>query len=782
MLDTKSLKILFIICCFVMVSGIFLLLIPFTSFDAGYSTVLLDINKELLSARIASDGQWRFPPADNIPQKYEQALLTYEDKRFYYHIGLDPLAIGRALISNIKSGKVISGASTITMQVIRLSRPGRSRTIFEKMLEALLAVHLELRFSKKEILSLYASHAPFGGNVVGLEAASWRYFGCDPGRLTWAESAMLAVLPNSPALIHPGRNRQKLLQKRNLLLAKMYKKGLFDSLTGDLAIAENLPPEPHAMPMHAPHLLDRIKNESGDDKISRYVTTIDKNLQIKVNQIIERHHNINRGNNIQNAAALIINVHNGNVFAYLGNLNNFEAGDNGNYVDIITAPRSTGSILKPILYAGMLQSGEILPEQLVPDIPTRMGGFAPQNYSRKYQGAVPAWQALARSLNVPAVRMLQKYGLDRFYNLLQSLGVTTLFRKADDYGLSLILGGAEGSLWDITSIYARMAFQAQAGYGINKGDKFKLDYLNDNTDEDINNSLMYPLDAGTIWLVFEAMLEVTRPGSENPWRNFSSSRKIAWKTGTSYGHRDAWAIGITPHYAVGVWAGNADGEGRPGLTGLKVAAPILFDIFNVLEKSHWFITPEMDLEEVVVCARSGYRKGVNCTHFKTIRNTRSNNTKVCPYCTIVHVDKNMQWQVSGNCENIDNILNISWFVLPPAIEWYYMQHHSDYRPLPPFRAGCFEERNLPLALIYPQNNSKIFVPVELDGEIGRTVFKATHRDPAMKLYWHLDSEFIGDTEDIHQIAVAPQPGEHLLTVVDEAGNYLERKFEIIGRH
>ena len=765
-----------------MVSGIFLLRIPFTSFDAGYSTVLLDKNNELLSACIASDGQWRFPPTDNIPQKYEQALLTYEDKRFYHHIGLDPLAIGRALVSNIKSGKVISGASTITMQVIRLSRPGRPRTIFEKMLEALLAVHLELRFSKKEILSFYASHAPFGGNVVGLEAASWRYFGCDPGRLTWAESAMLAVLPNSPALIHPGRNRQKLLQKRNLLLTKMYKKGFFDSLTCDLAIAENLPPKPHAMPMHAPHLLARIKNESGNDKISRYVTTIDKNLQIKVNQIIKRHHNINSSNNIQNAAALIIDVHTGNVHAYLGNLNNFKAADNGNYVDIITAPRSTGSILKPILYAGMLQSGEILPEQLVPDIPTRMGGFAPQNYSRKYQGAVPAWQALARSLNVPAVRMLQKYGLGRFYHLLQNLGVTTLFRKADDYGLSLILGGAEGSLWDITSIYAQMAFQVQAGYGINKGDKFKLDYLNDNTDEDINNSLTYPLDAGTIWLVFEAMLEVTRPGSENQWRNFTSSRKIAWKTGTSYGHRDAWAIGITPRYAIGVWAGNADGEGRPGLTGLKVAAPILFDIFNILDKSHWFVTPEMDLEEVVICARSGYRKGVNCTNFKTILNTRSNNTKVCPYCTIVHVDKNMQWQVSGNCENIENILNISWFVLPPAIEWYYMQHHSDYRPLPPFRAGCFEERNLPLALIYPQNNSKIFVPVEIDGEIGRTVFKATHRDPAMKLYWHLDSEFIGDTEDIHQIAVAPQPGAHLLTVVDEAGNYLEREFEIIGRH
>jgi penicillin-binding protein 1C len=781
-MDKKLNKILIAICGFV-ISGCFLLiLIPLTTFQADYSKVLVDRNDELLSASIASDGQWRFPPINNIPEKYELALLTYEDKRFYYHFGLDPLAIGRAFISNFEAGEVISGASTITMQVIRLSRYGNSRTVVEKLLEALLAVHLELRLSKKEILSLYASHAPYGGNVVGLEAASWRYFGTYPDRLTWAESAMLAVLPNSPALIHPGRNRQKLLEKRNALLFKMYHNGIIDSLSCELSVAEKLPPDPHPMPMHASHLLERSKKESHSNNISRFASTVDKHLQIKVNEIIDRHYHINRGNQIHNAAALIIDIHDGSTLAYVGNLNNFNEEDNGNYVDIITAPRSTGSILKPFLYAGMLESGDILPGQLIPDIPTRLGGFAPQNYSRKYQGAVPAWQALARSLNVPAVRMLQSYGVDRFYHLLKNLGMSTLFRRADDYGLSLILGGAEGTLWDLTSIYASMAYYLQSGSAGAGSDDFQIGYLVDKKDKNSSLIVNYPLDAGTIWLVFEAMVEVVRPGSENPWRNYTSSCKIAWKTGTSYGHRDAWAIGVTADYAVGVWVGNADGEGRPGLTGLQAAAPILFDVFNILERSTWFFTPEIDLEEVMVCSRSGFRKGPYCNHFKLIQNTRSNNTRVCPYCKVIHLDKEKQYQVSSNCEGIENIISTNWFVLPPALEWFYVQNHSDYKPLPPFRSGCFDHGNIPLALIYPQKDSQIFVPIEIDGKLGRTIFRATHRDPGMKLFWHLDSEFLGETEDMHQISVAPQPGQHLLTVVDEKGNYLERKFTIAERH
>jgi penicillin-binding protein 1C len=623
-------KIIVVLLGFVLAAHILLLLVPHTSFNSDYSEILIDKNGYLLSASIAEDGQWRFPPINTIPNKYEQALITFEDNRFYYHPGVDPLAIARALSSNIKAGRVKSGASTITMQVIRLSRRGSARTVGEKVLEALLALHLELKLSKMEILSLYASHAPFGGNVVGLEAASWRYFGREPDRLTWAESAMLAVLPNSPALIHPGRNRQDLLEKRNALLYRMYEKGIFDTLTYELSVAEILPPEPHPMPMHAPHLLARLKSETDTKNISRFESTLDKNLQVRVNQILNTHYQYNQENLINNASAVIFDVHTGETMAYVGNLINMNLTENGNFVDIVMAPRSTGSILKPFLYAGMLQGGDILPGQLVPDIPTRLGGFAPQNFNRKYQGAVPAWKALARSLNVPAVRMLQSYGVDRFYT---------------------------------------MANQLQLGSGRSDDEVFNISYLKKEKNSSDGVDENYPLDAGTIWLVFEAMTKVVRPGAENAWRNYVSSSKIAWKTGTSYGHRDAWAIGVTPDYAVGVWVGNADGEGRPGLTGLQVAAPVLFDIFNFFEKGRWFDPPEMYLDNVLVCSKSGFRKGPNCEQSKMTQSTRSENTRVCPYCKNIHLDKEQKFQVSSDCEPIDNIYTRNWFVLPPAMEW-----------------------------------------------------------------------------------------------------------------
>jgi penicillin-binding protein 1C len=324
-----------------------------------------------------------------------------------------------------------------------------------------------------------------------------------------------------------------------------------------------------------------------------------------------------------------------------------------------------------------------------------------------------------------------------------------------------------------------MANHLQIGSGRSDDEVFNISYLTKEEDASAGVNDNFPLDPGTIWLVFEAMTEVTRPGAENAWRNYASSSKIAWKTGTSYGHRDAWAIGVNPDYAIGVWVGNADGEGRPGLTGLQVAAPILFDILNFVKKGRWFDPPEMYLDDVLVCSKSGFLKGPNCGQFERTQSTRSENTKGCPYCKIIHLDKEQKFQVSSDCEPIENIFTINWFVLPPAMEWFYLQNHSDYKPLPLYKSGCLDQENIPLALIYPQRNSQIFVPIELDGSQGRTIFRATHRNPGVKLFWHLDSEFLGETVNIHQISVAPAPGRHLLTVVDEKGNYLERKFTII---
>jgi penicillin-binding protein 1C len=776
--------------------------LPLPEFSDPYSLVILDRAGELLNAGVAKDGQWRFPPVDSIAAKYIQSAVIYEDKRFFRHRGVDPLALLRAAWSDIRAGKVVSGGSTLTMQVVRLSRAGKPRTILEKIVEIFAALRLESFYNKQEIISLYAAHAPYGGNVVGLPAASWRYFGRQPEQLSWAEITLLTVLPNNPALIHPGRNRDLLLRKRNALLNKLIKHNVLDSLTGALAKMESLPPEPYPIPMLAPHVYSLVSNYAKAMKKGRYYitgpvyTTLCKDMQLQTDQIIRRHHEHLKANGIFNAAALIVEVNSGQVLSYIGNVFDPDNSEHDNFVDIITAPRSTGSILKPLLYAGMIQSGDILPTQLVADVPTRMGGFAPQNYSREYQGAVPARMALARSLNVPAVHMLQRFGVDRFQTLLQNLGMTTLYRPAHEYGLTLILGGAEGKLWDLTGIYASMArtvnryFEDTPEQG---SSFFSPRLVLSGEPPEIPAGLNFPfnrsdpgnpLRAGSCWLTLQAMLEVTRPEEEGAWRDFVSNREIAWKTGTSYGYRDAWAIGVTPLYAVGVWVGNADGEGRPDLVGIKTAAPVLFEIFGLLSTAEWFDCPEGDLELIEVCSQSGYRRGPNCPEGTIIWVPPAGvQTAACPYCQTLHLDQSLSWQVHVDCEALSRIVNKNWFVLPPTMEWYYVRKHSDYLPLPPMREDCrslVESTTVSsFSIIYPERNSTIFIPLELEGQRGRTVFKAATRNPQSTLYWHLDEVYMGTTRDIHELALVADAGEHILTLVDENGEQEARKFKIM---
>jgi len=750
----------------------YLFFLPSKLFNSPFSTVLLDQGGQLLGATIAEDGQWRFPSDSIISEKVAKSIICFEDKRFYSHLGVDFFALCRAFYLNIKSGNIVSGASTITMQVIRLHRKSPPRTIFEKIIEILLAIRLEISKSKNDILKLYLSNAPFGGNVVGIDAASWRYFGKNSNKLTWAESAMLAVLPNSPSLINPSKNRNKLLLKRNRLIDKLYGKGYFDKISCNLAKKEPLPLKPRPIPMIAPHLLNRIKQSGTIPSFEKKLkikpdSNIKTNIRIKIqkqaNKIIMKHHLKQARNGIYNAAAIIIEVSSGNIIAYVGNVLDFSNSFHGNHVDIINSPRSTGSILKPILYAAMLQSGELLPSQLVRDTPFHKNGFSPENFSKTFHGAVPAKEALSRSLNVPAVRMLLSFGIDRFYALLKNLGMTTLNQPANHYGLSLILGGAECTLWDMTNIYAKMARNL--------------------TTQKNKECVLSP---GACWLTFQSMLEVIRPGIESTWRQYSSSRKIAWKTGTSYGLRDGWAIGVTPKYAVGVWVGNADGEGRPGLTGIMTAGPILFDLFSILDDNSWFDCPEIDLAEVNVCKYSGYRAGQKCpkTHKEWIHFSGL-SSKSCPYCKIVHCDKKLEYRVHSNCERISDIQSVKWFVLPPAMEWYYKRNHSDYIPLPPYKENCLKDLSKPanasMTLIYPSNSSNIYIPVELNGKLGKTVFKAAHKNINTTIYWHIDNKYIGLTREIHQMAIAPKSGKHILTLVDENGEIIERNFSIQSR-
>src|SRR5690606_7452932 len=476
----------------------------------------------------------------------------------------------------------VRGGSTLTQQVIRRSRKGEDRTYFEKFIELILATRAELSYTKDELLNLYASHAPFGGNVVGLEMASWRYFGLASDQLSWAESATLAVLPNAPALIYPGKNKSALRKKRDFLLTKLYNNQKIDSLTYQLALTEPLPNKPFPLPHIAPHLLQEVALQNSGHKVT---TTIDYRLQLQVNNLVKRHYEQLRQNGVHNAAVMVMDIPSRAVLAYVGNSPTSKKHQKD--VDIIKAPRSTGSLLKPFLYAAMLNNGSLLPEALVADVPTQIAGYTPENYSQQYTGAVPAREALIQSLNVPAVRLLQGYGLERFHTELKGLRQDYINKPANYYGLSLILGGAESSLWDLCKAYAGVAStvnhytQTSSEYYSNE---FIDPILIKGKEADFGELVQEPVlfDAGSLFLTLEALKEVNRPDGEQAWMYYKDARPVAWKTGTSFGNRDAWAIGVTSRYLVGVWVGNADGEGRPMTTGVTSAAPLMFKVFNSL--------------------------------------------------------------------------------------------------------------------------------------------------------------------------------------------------------
>ena len=761
--------------------------------------VIEDREGNLMGARIATDGQWRFPQLDTVPYKFEQAILTFEDKRFYNHFGFDPIAFVRAMKQNISNQRVVSGGSTLTMQTIRLSRKDKPRSLGQKLIEAILATRLECRHSKKEILAMYTSYAPFGGNVVGLDAAAWRYYAKPASQLSWSEAATLAVLPNSPALIHPGRNRKQLLAKRDRLIDRMLDANVIDATTAELAKEEPLPGKPHRLPRLAPHLLDRAYAEHFYKKKknrTRLQTTIDADLQKNVNEILQRQQLSLKANGIHNAAALVIEIETGDVIAYAGNVPNVGP-RHGEQVDIIKAPRSTGSILKPFLYAFMLQDGKVLPKMLIPDVPTVIGGYRPENYHQTYDGMVTAERAIVRSLNVPLVKMLQNYSYEKFHYSLNKVGFTTMKKPADHYGLSLILGGAEANLWDVTNTYASMArtvnhFSEYDGeYNSNDFRKPNYDFFkteNTSKRKDVKHLLEKEapfISASASWQAFEAMRNLERPNSEGDWESFSSSQTIAWKTGTSFGFRDAWAVGVTPRYAVGVWAGNADGEGRPGLIGVKAAAPILFDIFNLLPSGNWFEQPVDEMVEIPICKKSGFRALEICEADSMWVSTAGLKSGACPFHQTIHLDASQKFQVNADCESPSEMIHEPWFILPPVEEYYFKSKNPSYRTLPPYRTDCgsivTKSDRSPMQLIYPKNITKIYVPIDLDGELSRTVFKMAHRVPTSTVHWHLDNHYIGSTSDIHEMELNPQVGKHMLTLVDEKGYRLEQRFRIVGK-
>lgn len=752
--------------------------LPSELFQDPTSTVVESREGIMLGARIADDGQWRFPEMDSVPRRFEQCILHFEDEYFYSHPGFNPVSMGKALWQNLTTDKR-RGGSTLTQQVIRLSRKNKKRTYFEKGIEIVMATRLEAGYSKEEILGLYASHAPFGGNVVGLETASWRYFGLPSSELSWGQSAALAILPNAPSLIFPGKNQAILKEKRDWLLKKLLDKEVIDQTTYELSLAEALPGKPFPLPDLALHLTEKLKKEHPGE---RKATTISYELQNKLNQIVASHHFELKQNGIHNMAVLVLDVDSREVLGYVGNAPT--TSENNKFVDIVDKNRSTGSVLKPFLFASMLNSGELLPNTLVADVPTVINGYSPENFDGEFNGAVPASVALSRSLNIPAVRMLRSYGLERFHKRLKELGFNGIDKPSNHYGLSLILGGAESSLWEVTNAYAGMAAT--------------LNYFNRSSSEYNKNNLSSPIllhetvhtegkkeqdpivfDAGAIYKTLDALQRVNRPEGEENWSFFSNSQPIAWKTGTSFGFKDAWAVGVTPKYAIGVWVGNADGEGRPGLTGIQAAAPALFSVLDVLPKSGWFEVPYDELAEADLCAASGHLAGIYCDDVVTEFIPRKGiRTTPCSYHQRVFLDASESYQVNSSCYSLAEMKQQQRFVLPPVVEYFYSKKHPEYVPLPPFRNDCLQDGENLMEFIYPKPNESILLAKDFDENINDIIFKVAHRAEDTKLYWYLDENYIGMTETFHELAVQAVPGEYMLTVVDQEGNQLKQRLVI----
>ena len=440
--------------------------------------------------------------------------------------------------------------------------------------------------------------------------------------------------------------------------------------------------------------------------------------------------------------------------------------------------------MKPFLYSSLLDAGELLPNTLVADIPTVVNGYSPENFDKKYHGAVPASIALSRSLNVPAVRMLRSYGLQRFYHKLEAMNFSGINQPADYYGLSLILGGAESSLWDITKAYAGMA--STLNYFNKSSSEYRANefvepvYLK-NIEVHLGSKMSNPpvFNAAAIYETLNSLQKVNRPAGEENWSFFSNSQPIAWKTGTSYGFKDAWAVGVTKKYAIGVWVGNADGEGRPGLTGVQAAAPILFDVLDVLPQSDWFAMPFDELIEAKVCLKSGHLAAVFCDEITTDWIPKDGiKTEACPFHQKVFLTATETYRVNSSCYPLSEMKQKSWFALPPILEYYYAPQHPEYKPLPAFAEGCLKAGELNMQFIFPKKNESILLPKDFDEMTNQVIFRLAHRSPETTVFWYLDQDYIGKTETFHELALAPQPGTYTLSATDLEGNEVRQKIEI----
>ncbi len=745
--------------------------VPEPLFPGRYSTVVTDRNGKMMRVFLNPDQQWILPPRPDmpVPKKLEQALLTAEDRFFYSHPGVNPFAICRAIWQDARAGRIVSGASTLTMQLARISRP-KPRTVANKVLEMLQAIKIEWRYGKKDILRMYLDHAPFGGNVIGIRAASWKNFGKAPEKLTWSQAATLAVLPNAPGLISPKNGHKLLKEKRNRLLHKLLRHKIIDAATLRDALVEPVPSKSHPFPAMAPHLSRRLHAHFPGKTV---ITTIDPEIQKHARALTTNYLNYLKHSGIRNGAVVIAETESGKIRAYIGSQGFFDKSASGQ-VDGVQAPRSTGSILKPFLYALSMDRGLILPDTVMMDIPSHYGSFTPANADHSYAGLVTAREALTQSLNIPAVRLLNAYGVRDFYNFLKQAGMSTLFRPPSAYGLPLVLGGAEAKLIDLAALYR----------GLGRYGKFSPLTVVKRPGQKIASRSEALISPGACFLTLNILRDLKRPGSEYYWELFRDQWPIAWKTGTSYGQRDAWAVGVSPKWTVAVWIGNFDGTGNPEIGGAMTAGPLLFNIFNTLPRGNapaWFPRPEDSLKKITVCKDTGYAIGPDCPQGRMVdAPIQSEFYKTCPWHRAITVTNDEKMSVCSLCWKPGNHKQIKRLSYPPEVIQLLRKRGIDINRIPPHNPKCPSREGInPLSITYPGAGTRIFLPRDFGGIYQKLLCRVSHREAGAGIFWYMDDHYLGQTRKIHQMPVLATPGWHTLSVIDETGNRATARFHLV---
>lgn len=717
-----------------------------------YSTIITASNGELIHAHLTGDEKWRIKTAlDEISPLLRKTILEKEDRYFYYHAGINPIATLRAAFKNTLSMKRTSGASTITMQVARaLER--RPRTYVSKLIEMFRAVQLEWYYSKHEILQLYCNLLPYGGNIEGVKSASLIYFRKDPDHLSLAEITALCIIPNRPSSLVFGKNNELIIQERNRWLNVFEKSNVFTKKEIADALAEPLDATRHQLPKLAPHV-SRLLAKSTQPVIQ---SSIDLNLQLKAEKLVADYTRSMKLKGVSNAAAVIIDNRTHHVIAYVGSADFGNVPDAGQ-VDGAIAIRQPGSTLKPLLYAMCIDEGLITPKTVLPDVNVNYAGYSPENYDKRFNGYVSMEYALEHSLNIPAVRCLNQLGQDKFIHALSSCNFMQIRKDAKKLGLSMILGGCGASLFELTALYSSFA---------SGGVYFSPSFLiNDSTAHEVR-----VVSEAAAFMMNETLSKINRPDFPLTWQSTEHLPKIAWKTGTSYGRRDAWSIGYNIKYTVGIWAGNFSGEGTRQLSGAEIATPLLFRIFNTLDydsNEGWFQQPD-DCDIRIVCAETGLPPSENCGDKITDYFIPSvSPTAQCGNMQEVMVSVDNSISYCKACAPETGYRKKMFRIVSPEMQLYFDEHGIAYQRIPPHNPGCEQVfKNGKPQIISPGSNFEYLIsrhdpePLKLQCRAGNDV---------SKVFWYVDNRFYQAVDVNTPVYFMPLEGPVKISCTDDKG-------------